>query len=356
MSSIGLESASTLTQLFALATNSSLSSGALTTDLTSPSLNVALTVPNSSSTSLAGYLNQIDGTLTFNSGTLTSDLKTPLGNLQGTFDLKQLLSDASTFVSQVSGTLNLDSGIAAGTLTTAGQASAGSFNFADFAGNYLSALVKDIKGPQPFEKGVLKLNIPTQFGAVVGSVDFGTGKLITDLDTPIGKIKTTIALPETLAFPFKVSGIDGEVNLGRGQVLAKFPFVGSQIAIPISSLSGSFNFDAGQVKIDVPIPLVGSSISTTVDLAKVIDDAVTDALTTAKGTLTIADSKLGINVTSSLGDFKGTIDVAQLLKTYEPVLTQAKGTLTFKGGVLTSTVTTPQGSLAGTIDYGKLLT
>ena len=355
MSTIGLESASTLTQIVAL-TTSPLSSGILTTALTAPSLGPALTTPsNSSSPSLASYLNQFDGTLTFNSGTLVSDLKTPLGSLQGTFDLKQLFADASTYVSKVSGTLNLDNGIAAGTINLPGQVATGSFNFAEFAGNYLSGLVTDIKGTQPFERGVLKLNIPTQFGAVVGSVDFGTGKLITDLDTPIGKIQTTIDLPDTLAFPFTVSGVSGEVNLGKGQIIAKVPFVNTDVVIPISSLSGTFDFDAGKVKINVPIPLVGSSISTTLDLATIIDDAVTSALTSAKGTLSIADSKLGIDLTSSAGPFKGTIDVAQLLKTYEPIVTQAQGTLTFKGGVLTSTVVTPQGSLAGTVNYGKLL-
>jgi hypothetical protein len=354
MSTIGLESASNLAPLVALTTTNPLSYGILTTALTAPGLAPALTTPpSSSSPSLTDYLKQIEGTLAFNSGTLVSDLKTPLGNLQGSFDLKQLLSDASAYVSQVSGTLNLEGGIAAGTINLPGQSATGSFNFADVAGSYLNDLVTSINGPQPFENGVLQLNIPTQFGAVVGSVDFGTGKLITDLDTPVGKIQTTIDLPDTLAFSFNVSGVSGEVNLGKGQIISRIPVVGSEIAIPISSLSGNFDFDGGQVEINVPTPL--GSISTTVDLATIIDDAVTSALTSATGTLSIADSKLGIDLVSSVGNFKGTIDVAELLKTYEPVLTQAQGTLTFKDGVLTGTLTTPQGNVVGPINYGQLL-
>jgi hypothetical protein len=369
MSINGLDLASNLTQVVAVTTpNRSFTTGILTTALTAPSLTPAsTTTTRSSSPTLAGYLNQIDGTLTFNNGSLVSNLSTPIGNLRGTFNLKQLFSDATAYIRRVSGVLNLDRGIAAGTLTIANQSTptagsaltnvqsfAGRFNFADFAGNYLSDLVKDIKGPQPFDRGVLKLNVPTQFGAIAGTVDFGTGTLITNLDTPIGKIQTSTKLPDTLKVPFNVSGINGEVNFGRGQIIARVPVIGSQVAIPLSSLSGNFAFDNGQVRINVPTTL--GTINTTVDLAKIVDDAVTNALTTAKGTLTIADSKLGIDLTSSLGAVKGTLDVAQLLKTYEPIVTQARGTLTFKGGVLTSTVTTPQGSLAGTVNYGKLLT
>jgi hypothetical protein len=315
-----------------------------------------LTKPtNPASPSLTSYLNQLDGTLDFNQGKLISNLKTPFGSLQGTSDLKQLVKDATTFLGQSSGTLNLLNGTASGTINLAGKPATGSFNFADFVGNYLSSLIKEVKGPQPFERGVLKLNVPTPFGAIVGTVDFGTGKLITDLDSPIGKLKTTIDLPDTLAFPFTVSGLNGEVNLGKGQVSARVPLIGP-ITVPISSLSGSFDFNAGQVKINVPIPGINIPINTSVDLAKIVDDAVTSALTTAKGTLTIANSKLGIDLTSSFGALKGTVDVAQLLKTYEPILTQAQGRLTFKSGVLTSTVVAPTANLKGTVNYGKLLT
>jgi hypothetical protein len=335
---------------------SSRSSQMLTTGLVSSLLLPMPAIqPSRSSSSLADYLNQVQGTLTFNRGTLVSALNTPLGRLDGTFDLNQLITSANNYVRTTSGTLNLAGGIAAGNLTIASQTFTGSFDFAGFAADYVSSLVKDIKGTQPFERGILNLNLPTQFGPIVGSVDFGTGKLITDLDTPLGKLQTTIDIPDSVTVPFNFNGIKGNVDLGKGNIeidtLDLVP--GPELVVPLSSLSGTFAFDAGSVKIDVPTPL--GRLQTSVDLSGLLADTLTDTLTAATGTLTIADGKLGADVTSSLGSFKGTIDVAQLLNTYGPALAQAEGTLTFNGGVLVSTLTTPQGSLAGTFNYGRLL-
>ena len=87
---------------------------------------------------LTAALQQADGTLTFDSGTLTSALTSPLGDLVGTYNLVDLLTQATAEFQDLNGTVTLENGTLVGDLSTGDDLLTGSLQFTSVIGDALT--------------------------------------------------------------------------------------------------------------------------------------------------------------------------------------------------------------------------
>lgn len=341
----------------------------LTTDVTTSIGNSSLLIDSLVGLSLSGSssavsrstsdvinsLDEIQGTLTFNNGLLISNLATPFGPLQQTFNLTELATSAVNSFNQVSGLLNLSSGTATGNLDLGNQDFTGSFEFAKTVGSFVSSFLKDVKGTVPFANGALQLNLPTPFGAVTGSLGFGSGRLVSDLNTPFGPLDFSVDFPPNSSFNFTIGSIPANLNLNQGEIqLDLNPFVpGSEANIPLNALSGNFTFDQGTVIANFTTPF--GTFSTPFDLAGEAGKSVTQFLTGVTGTLGIGNGSLTANLTTSAGSFQGTLNVSEIVNSLIPTLPQYNGTITLSSGTIAANLTTPYGPFVGNFNYGQYL-
>lgn len=330
-------------------------SSLLVDSLVGLSLTGSASVTSQSTSDVINSLDEIQGTLTFNNGLLVSDLATPFGPLQQTYNLTELATSAVNSFNQVSGLLNLSNGTATGNLDLGDEEFTGSFEFAQAIGAFVSSFLKDLKGTVPFANGALQLDLPTPFGAVTGTLGFGSGRLISDLNTPFGPLDFSLDFPPNSSFAFSINGIPANLNLNQGEIqLDLNPFVpGSEANIPLSVLSGNFTFDQGTATANLTTPF--GNFSTPFDLAGEAGESVTEFLTGVTGTLGIGNGSLTADLTTSLGTFQGSLNVSEIANSLIPTLPQYNGTLTLSAGTIAANLTTPYGPLVGNFSYGQYL-
>lgn len=285
------------------------------------------------------------------------------GTLSETYNLVELGTQLVTQFSAISGTLNLNQGGASGTIDL-GDGSGerpGTLDFANLLSTYAGDLLDDLDGTVPFQNGRILVDLPTPFGQVSGTLDFATGQLISDLTTPFGDVNFTIDFPEGTRFDLPLgNGISGVLDLDRGVVdvdlLPTLP--GGTIVIPLTSFSGSVDFRANAPDVlNVGLansPILGT-VSTTIDLAQEAETALSEFLTSVTGNLSVANGSLTANLNSSVGNFTGTLDVAQYATDLIATLPSYNGTLTFSGGEIVANLTTPGDPISGSFNYGQYL-
>jgi hypothetical protein len=358
-----------ITPLESVLTSTSGAIAPLTTDLptsTSTSsllvdslLNLSLTgsasITSQSTADIINSLDEIQGTLTFNNGLLISDLTTPFGPLQQTFNLTELATSAVNSFNQVSGLLTLSNGTATGNLDLGDQELVGSFEFAQTVGSFVSSFLTDLNGTIPFANGALQLDLPTPFGAVTGTVDFGSGQLVTDLTTPFGPLDLSVDFPPNSSFDFAIGGIPASIDFNQGEIQLDLNTIvpGPEATIPLNTLSGSLTFNQGTTTVNLVTPF--GTFNVPFDLAGEAETAVTEFLTGVTGTLGISNGSLTADLTTSLGSFQGSLNVSEIVNGLIPTLPQYNGTLALSSGVITANLTTPYGPLVGNFDYGQYL-
>jgi hypothetical protein len=308
-----------------------------------------------STAAVINSFDEIQGTLTFNNGLLTSDLTTPFGPLQQTFNLTELATSAVNSFNQISGLLNLSNGTATGNLDLGDEEFTGNFEFAQTIGSFVSSFLKDLKGTVPFANGELQLDLPTPFGAVTGTLGFGSGRLVNDLNTPFGPLDFSLDYPPNTSFDFSINGIPASLNLNQGAIQIDLnPAVpGPEASIPLNALSGNFTFDQGIVIANLTTPF--GNFSTPFDLAGEAGESITQFLTGVTGTLGIGNGSLTADLTTSQGSFQGSLNVSEIVNSLIPTLPQYNGTLTLSAGTIAANLSTPYGPLIGNFNYGQYL-
>lgn len=280
-------------------------------------------------------LRQSSGTLTFNNGQLTTDLKTPSGEIKGTISISQYTTELSNSLKQLQGSLTFDQGIVTSDLTTPTGDIEGSFPFAQDAGVLIRDFVKEISGRVPFADGQIEVDIPTLFGQVKGAIEFGNGALVTNLTTPLGSYFSSIDFKESDQIKFKFGNVPGVVNFNDGLVILDFQpqTPGDEIAIPINAISGDVIFKNGQATVSIPSPF--GSIAANFDLSALAATTTTDALQ-GSGTVKFTNGVAAIDVTGNLGTIQTKLDLPQLVQNLGSKLATAQVTIQLNNGTITT--------------------
>lgn len=304
-------------------------------------------------------LDDVQGTLSIANGFVTTDLITPFGPLQATYDVVTLATDLNTEFQAISGTLALSGGFASGNLVVGDdEFTATNFEFANLVSGFVADLLTSLDGTVPFANGVVAIDLPTPIGDIEGTIGFGSGALAVNLNTPLLPLNFTIEFPDEAQFAFPVAqlGTDAILNLATGQVeIDLIPVLGgAEVVVPITALAGSVAFANGLANLSVEAGF--TTVQTQFNLATEVEETLLEFLSTASGTLTIGAGSLGANLQSNLGSFAGVFPASQLFSDFIATLPLYQGTIALAGGVATVDLTTPNGVLQGSLDYGQYLT
>ena len=293
-------------------------------------------------------LKQVQGDLSFNSGAVTSNITSPFGLLEGTFNLKDLGNNLATSLQQLDGSLNLINGVVSSNLTTS-SLSQSPFDLAGFVGNLMGSYLQQIQGTIPIQNGQLNINSPTPLGNINGIMNLGDSKLLTDLNTPFGKINNLSYFAANTKLPFSVNNLAGIIDFSTGQLsIDTLPNeVGGDVAIPISSLSGTMNFSNGVANMNIPTSF--GDVSTNFNFSQLAANYVTESLR-GNGVVNFSGGLMNMDVTGPLGLIQSSINISQLAKDSVTSLQQAQGIVNFNNGVLSSNLNTSVGPLIGSID------
>jgi hypothetical protein len=335
----------------------------LATSLTVNSLTTLSLVGASGSLSgtLDNLINSFDtvsGTATLTDGVLTADLSTPLGPVQGSYNLVELGEIALDSFLGVAGILDLSGGVATGTINLGdGKGDRpGSVPFAELLSNTVAGFVSDFSGTIVLQNGKFLIDSPTPLGAIQGTIDFASGKLVSDLTTPFGDLDFAIDFPDTAKFdlPFG-NGLNGVLNLDAGQIEVDLTALlpGPEIIVPLNLISGTLVVDQGTAIANLSTPFGGFRFG--LDLAAEVRETVFDFLSTVSGTLAIGDGSLSANLSTDLGSFQGSLYLGQSITDFLATLPDYQGTLTFNSGTVTADLVTPESTLAGSFNYGQYL-
>jgi hypothetical protein len=139
-----------------------------------------------SSSSLGDAFKQIQGTLTFTSGQATSNLTTPSGTSQQTYNLSTLATDYSNFARQLQGTVSFGNGSLTSNLTAPSGSLRGTFNLSGL--NSLSQL----SGNLSFNNGFLTSNLTGSSDSLTGTIDLSA--LITNSFSYLEQVNGTVTL------------------------------------------------------------------------------------------------------------------------------------------------------------------
>ncbi|MBW4668267.1 MAG: hypothetical protein KME60_12795 [Cyanomargarita calcarea GSE-NOS-MK-12-04C] len=294
-------------------------------------------------------LKQIQGDLSFNYGEVTSNITSPFGLLEGTFNLEDLGNNLASSLQQLDGNLNLINGVLSSNFTTPSVLSQDTFDLAGFVGNLMGSYLQQIQGSVPFENGLLNINSPTPLGNINGIMNLGDGKFVTDLNTPFGKINNLSYFPANTQLPFSVNNLAGIIDFSTGQLsIDTLPNQdGGDVAIPISSLSGTMNFSNGVANMNIPTSF--GDVSTNFNFSQLAASYVTESLK-GNGVVNFNGGLMNIDVTGPLGLIQSSVNISQLAKDSVSSLQQAQGIINFNNGVLSSNLNTSLGSLIGSID------
>lgn len=318
----------------------------------------ALTASSSSLPETINSLDEVQGTLTLSGGLLTTDLVTPFGSSQETYDLVALATDLNEVFQGSSGTLTLSNGLASGNLIVEGEEfTATDLEFANLISGFVSDFLSTLDGTVPFANGQVAIDLPTPFGDVEGTIGFGSGALVVDLDTPFAPLNFSIDFPDDaqFAFPIPQLGTDAILNLAAGQIEADLIplFGGSELVIPINALTGSVTFADGIADLTLQSGL--ASVDTQFNFAAEVEETLLEVLSTATGVLSIGNGELSANLQTDLGTFAGVLPASQLFTDLIATLPQYEGTITLAGGSATVDLATPDSVLQGTLEYGQYL-
>ncbi|MBD1824867.1 hypothetical protein H6F51_20570 [Cyanobacteria bacterium FACHB-DQ100] len=292
-------------------------------------------------------LRQSSGTPSFNSGQLEIDVNTPTGERSNIIEIAPVANDFSSALEQLQGTLSFDQGSVTSNLTTAIGGFIGTIAFAETVSNFVENAVKSISGSIPFSDGRLVIDVPSLAN---GTIEFGNGALVTNLSTPIRNYFSSIDLEEQVKF--NAGSIPGVVNFDDGLVILDLqPQIQDEdIAIPINAISGTVVFNNGQATLNIPTPF--GTLATNFDLSALVTEAVTDALN-GSGTVTFNNGIATIDTTGGLGTVRTRLNLPQLAQDFGSSLANTQGTISFDQGIVTSNLTTP--NIAGEIDLSALL-
>ncbi|MDX2239144.1 MAG: hypothetical protein NW224_00495 [Leptolyngbyaceae cyanobacterium bins.302] len=317
-----------------------------------------LTAASSSLPETINSLDEVQGTLTLSGGLLTTDLVTPFGSSQETYDLVALATDLNETFQGISGSLTLSSGLASGNLIVEGEEFvATDFEFASLISNFVSDFLSTLDGTVPFANGQLAIDLPTPFGDVEGTIGFGSGALVVNLDTPFAPLNFSLDFPDDAQFTFPIPqlGTDAILNLATGQIEADLIpiFAGSELVIPINALTGNVTFADGIANLTLQSGL--ATVDTQFNFAAEVEESLLEFLSTATGVLSIGNGELSANLQTDLGAFAGILPASELFTDLIATLPQYAGTITLAGGSATVDLTTPDGVLQGAVDYGQYL-
>lgn len=187
-----------------------------------------------------------------------------------------------------------------------------------------------------------------------GTLNFGSGALVSTFTTPFGDFNYTLDFGDNLQIPFTVvsgsSTIPVVLDLSNGVLGVDLipATAGNEVSVPLNSLSGDLTFNNGQAAIAIPTAL--GTLGSTFDLVQLVNTEVVPLLDSISGTLSVADGLLTADLTSSAGSFAGTFDGGQFLEQVTQVVAGTSSTVTIGDGIIVSNLTTPAGNLIGTID------
>jgi hypothetical protein len=326
--------------------------------LTTLSLTGASNSLSSTIGQLVESLDRVTGTATLTDGILSTDLSTPFGVLQESYNLVELGEIALDSFKGVAGVLDLSQGVASGTINL-GDGNGdrpGSILFAELISNTVEGLVADLDGTIILQNGQFLIDLPTRLGAIQGTLDISSGKLVSDLTTPLGDLDFTIDFPESAQFDLPLgNGLSGVLNLDQGQIKVDLTALlpGAQITLPLSSISGTIALDQGQAIANLTTPVGNFPVS--FDFAAEVGETLFDFLTNISGTLAIGDGFLTANLSTDLGSFQGTLNVGQYVSDFIATIPQYQGSLTFAGGAIAANLTTPDGTVNEFLNYGQYL-
>ncbi|WP_416670578.1 hypothetical protein [Egbenema bharatensis] len=316
-------------------------------------------------------IREASGTLSFENGILTSNVTSPLGELIGTFNLVELVTDLATSVEPLTGSFTLEGGTLVGEVSEADELLfGGTFQVTQLVNDALTAYLPQISGTIPFADGAFLVDLSTPFGDVSGTIDFGQGALVSDLTTPFGTLNATIDLGDNAQIPITVdgTGIDlglaflpipasfgALLDLSNGFITADLTSVlpGLVVSLPLSDLSGTITLADGQATVatNTPIGVVESSF----EAAPAASSLILPILENASGTLDLAEGQLTTALTTAYGDFAGSLNVVSFLNNFASSLSEVSGTVSIANGILTSNLTTPFGDLIGNFDLNEFL-
>jgi len=300
---------------------------------------------------------QTNGTLIFDNGSLTSNVTSPLGDVIGTYNLVDLLGQLSVEFQELDGTLTVENGTIAGDLSTGDQLLTGSLQFSQLVGSALTDVVTNLSGTVPFANGAFEVEIPTALGTVSGTIGFGSGALVTDLTTPFGPVNFSVDFGDNAQIPFSINNAGNNIaavlDLSNGFISFDLlpTSTGGEIQVPLTWLEGSITFANGQAAI--ALPTVFGDVNTTIDLVGLVETEVVPFLNSIAGTLTVNDGLLTADLTTPEGPFVGTIDGVALLAELSEIAAGTSGTIIIGDGLIVSDLTTPIGDLVGTIDLSQ---
>jgi hypothetical protein len=303
-------------------------------------------------------LDDVQGTLSIANGFVTTDLITPFGPLQATYDVVTLATDLNTEFQAISGTLALSGGFASGNLIVGDdEFTATNFEFANLVSGLVADLLTSLDGTVPFANGTVAIDLPTPIGDIEGTIGFGNGALAVSLSTPLLPLNFAIDFPNDAQFEFTVPqlGTDAILNLATGQIeIDLIPVLsGPEVVFPITALSGSVALADGIANLSVETGF--TMVNTQFNLATEVEETLLEFLSTASGTLTIGNGDLGANLESNLGSFTGVLPASQLFSDLIATLPLYQGTIALAGGVATVDLTTSNGVLQGSLNYGQYL-
>jgi hypothetical protein len=235
-------------------------------------------------------------------------------------NLKELATQLSASLQHLSGSLFFDQGMVVGHLVTPLGTLQGTVDFAQRAGDFIGDFLNQLAGTLDFSNGQIAIDLP----GVFGTIEFGSGALVTNLMTPVGDIDLAIPFRETDKIQFTVRGYPAVLDFSTGSAMVDLMpnMLGGEITLALKELSGTISFCEGQAAIE--IPSIFGTLSTVVDISQLADDLVTDALK-GSGTVTFDAGIATIEVTGPLGTIRQTVDFPAIAQCLLPILYPAQG-------------------------------
>jgi hypothetical protein len=150
-------------------------------------------------------------------------------------------------------------------------------SMAQIVSSEVKQVVNQFSGRVPFADGKLKLDIATGFGNIQGTIEFGNGALVSNLNTPLGAYFSSIDFKPQDQIKFQTGQTTGILNFNDGLVIVDLQpqVTGDEIAFPINVLTGAIEFKHGQAIVNTD----GFGTVAKFDLSALAQRAVTDVLT-----------------------------------------------------------------------------
>lgn len=295
------------------------------------------------------------GTLTITNGLIEGTFETDTGEIiADSLDLPDLLTDLNALLLDSAGTLSLANGFLNATLISGDeQFDIANFNLASFAAEGISFLLSEVETTTVLQDGALAIDTETLLGPVFGVIDFGNGFLDIDLDTPLGVLDFERDFgPEdqySFSLPTSLGTFDANFNLDSGLIEVDL-FLGMELDIPISSLTGSFVLDDGVAALTVDTPLGG--VTTDFEFADLIGDQVFDFLTGLTVDADLLAGQLNLAATDGQELVETTVDLLGLNAEAIATVSQTNGDFALVEGALNGVASVGEEAIAisGSVD------